>query len=375
MKLIPIYSTTTVLLSLALVAGTAIAGGAQSMPPEASAPPTLEPALAEPPQVAQAPQVVETPVVFATVGEHVITQDEYNAALNIAAGGKFYHGKPPEGALALLQREVADKLVVALLLQHEATHRGLHPDAAEIQKKLEAYDQRYASSEQWKTNRAQLLPPVQARFEQESLVSQLEKTIRSGIEPSEMDIKAYYAAHLPKFTEPEQMRVSVILLKVDPSSPAATWLKADEQAQAIARQARAGEDFAALARQHSVDESAQQGGDMGYLHSGMLTDSAELALAKMKTGEISDAVRLLEGFAVFRLSDRKPAKLHEFDAVKVRAQELAQQKQSDEAWTALIADLKIRNPAKIDPSRFLPLPEPATTPATPATPASHGGHG
>ena len=220
---------------------------------------------------------------------------------------------------------------------------------------MQSYEQRYAGSEQWKKNRAQLLPPLQLRLEQENLLSQLEKTVRNNVKPNDKQVRAYYATNQAQFTEPEQLRVSVILLKVDPSAPTASWTKADEQVQAIAKRARAGEDFAALARQHSADGSAQQGGDMGYLHGGMLPDGTQALLAKLKTGEISDSLRLLEGFAVFRLTDRKPAKLHEFEAVKVRAQELTQRELGNSAWTAFVADLKTKTPVQIDQSRFLPL--------------------
>ena len=322
MRLLPNYFSRSVLLLLALLAATAAA--AQS-------------------------------AVFAKVGDSVITQDEYNAAFDAAARSKFYHSKPPDGEIAVMQREVSDQLVAGILLLREAKSRGLLPDAAEIQKKVQAYEQRYAGSEQWKNIRAQALPPLVARLEQDSLLSQLEKTVRTSVKPNEQEVKAYYAAHQVKFTEPEQLRVSLVLLKVDPSSPAATWMKADEQAQAIAKRARAGEDFTALARQYSADESAQQGGDMGYLHGGMLPEGTQEVLAKLKPGEVSDSLRLLQGHAVFRLTDRKAARLHEFEAIKVRAQELAQREQSDAAWTAFVADLKTKTPAQIDPSRFLPL--------------------
>ncbi len=293
--------------------------------------------------------------VFATVGDSVVTHEEYGAAFSAAGRGKFYHGKPPDGEIAVLQREVSDQLVARILLVREAKKRGLRPDDAEIQKTLQSYEKRYAGSEQWKKNKATMLPPLVARLGQDSVLSQLEKTVRTGVKPSEKEVKAYYAAHKEKFTEPEQLRVSVILLKVDPSSPTATWTKAAAEAQAIAKRVRAGENFEALARKHSADESAQQGGDMGYLHKGMLPEDTQVVLAKMKPGETSDALRLLQGQAVFRLTARKPAKAHEFDEVKERAGELAQREQSDRAWAALVAELKTKTPVKVDQSQFLPL--------------------
>lgn len=317
---------------------------------------------ANPPQSTAA---AAQPAVFATVGESVITQDEYNAAFNTATRAKFYHGKPPDSEIAVLQREVGDKLVARILLEREAKRRGIRADDAEIQKIVQTYDKRYAGSEQWKQNKAKLLPPLLLRLEQDNQLSQLEQIVRTSVKPSQSQVKAYYAAHQDKFTEPEQLRVSVILLKVDPSAPSATWKKTEELAQAIAKRARGGEDFAALARQHSADESAKQGGDMGYLHIGMLPDGTQAALAKLKAGEITDSLRLLQGQAIFLLSDRKIAKLHDFERVKVRAQELAQREQGERAWTAFVADLKAKTPAKIDQSRYLPLAEKSKQPNTP----------
>lgn len=335
MTFIPNYLFKAVLLSLVFLVDANVLAASPAQPVAATA-------------VAQA-------AIFAKVGDTVITQDEYNAAFSAASRAKFYHGKPPDSELALLQREVGDQMIKRIVLLREAKQRGLRPDAVEIQKTVQTYDQRYAGSEQWKKNRAQLLPPLQAKLEQEDLLSQLEKSVRSSIKVSDKQVKAYYAANQAKFTEPEQMRVSVILLKVDPSATSATWKKSEEQAQSLAKRVRGGEDFAALARQYSGDGSAPQGGDMGYLHSGMLPEGTQESLAKLKTGEISDALRLLEGFAVFKLTDRKAAIMHGFDVVKVRAQELAQREQSDATWAAFVTDLKAKTPIQIDQSRFLPL--------------------
>lgn len=292
---------------------------------------------------------------FAKVGGQVITQDEYTAAFDAAARAKFYHGKPPEAELAALQREVGNQMVTRILLINEIKRKGLKPNAAEIDKQIQSYEKRYAGSDQWKKNKDKMLPPLVARLEQDDMLAQIEKTVRTDAKINEEQAKAYFAAHPEKFTEPEQLRISVILIKVDPSAPSANWAKADESAQALAKRARAGEDFGALARQFSADDSARQDGDMGYLHSGMLPDGTQDALAKLKAGEISNSIRLLEGFAVFKLTDRKVAKKHGYSEVSVRARELAQREQGDAAWAAFIANLRAKTPVHLDESRYLPL--------------------
>ena len=187
-------------------------------------------------------------------------------------------------------------------------------------------------------------------------LSQLEKSTRASVKADSKDAKAYFLKHPEKFTEPEKLRVSAILLKVDPSSPKEAWIKVDEEVQGLVKRLRGGADFAELARKHSADPSAKQGGDMGYLHEGMLPEGTQEVLSKLKPGETTDTLRLLEGIAVFRMTDRKPAQAHPFDEVKVRAQELAQRDQSEAAWNGFVADLKKKTPpAQIDQSGFLPL--------------------
>ena len=94
---------------------------------------------------------------------------------------------------------------------------------------------------------------------------------------------------------------------------------------------------------------------LGQLDIGMLPDGTQQVLNAMKPGEISNPVQLLEGMAVFRLTDRKVAKLNSFEAVQGRAQDLLQRDQADQAWKKLIAELRKKTPAQVDQSRFLPL--------------------
>jgi parvulin-like peptidyl-prolyl isomerase len=295
------------------------------------------------------------PSIIARVGDSTITQEAFDAAFAAQTRAKFYHGKPPDAEIAALQREVADKLVVRELLLREIERRGLQPDAAAIDQQIAGYDRQYAGSEAWKKNRASMLPALRARLQQDDLLGQIEKSVRDQAQPTEEQVKAYFAAHPEKFTEPAQLRVSVILLKVDPSANNATWQAAEEQARALAARAHTAEEFAALAREYSGDGSAAQGGDMGYLHSGMLPDGSQAALEKMQAGEISEPQRLLEGVALFRLADRKLAIVHTWDEVKVRAGQLAQRDQADALWEAFVQGLKARTTVQLDQSRFLPL--------------------
>ena len=302
--------------------------------------------------------VSSTSPVFARVGKIVITQRDFDNAYASASRDRFYHGKPPEAEVAALQREISDKLVTNALLLNEAKRIKLKPDAAVVKQNLETYDQRNSGSEQWQKIRDRALPLLTKRYQEENLLRQLEQRVRKVRPPNEKQLRAYYNAHPEKFTEPEQLRVSVILLSIDPGLP--IWDATRKKAEDIVKQLREGADFAEMAKLYSGDkETVDQGGDMGYMHGGMMSEMSQQVVDKLKPGEISDPVGLMEGIAIFKLTDRKEAKLNSFDAAKERAGELYLTEEGERAWKSLIAKLRKKTPVKVDESRFLPLPKPA----------------
>ncbi|MCR4298276.1 MAG: hypothetical protein NUV75_05925, partial [Gallionella sp.] len=85
-------------------------------------------------------------------------------------------------------------------------------------------------------------------------------------------------------------------------------------------------------------------------------DAAQEAVDKLKPGETSEPVRLLEGIIIIRPTDRKPPKLGDFEAVSERARDLWLKEESERAWKSLIAQLKKKTPIQVDESGYLPLP-------------------
>lgn len=302
---------------------------------------------------AAAAETAVQPPAFAVVDGVRLSAADYEQAVALAVRQKFYHRSPAEDVLAGLRREVADNLVDRVLLLKEAKRRGLKPDRARVGGALAAYEERYGSSPQWPKLKAEALPRLAARLEEDSLVEQLERAVRGVPLPEEKALRAYYMKHPDLFTEPEQVRLSVILLKVDPASPRAAWEKADAEGRDIVKKLKAGGDFAAIARARSNDaESAKAGGDMGYVHRGMLPEALHGEIDKLAPGKISPALRVLEGVAVFRLQDRKEQRLRGYDEVRPRAAELVRRERSDAAWSALTASLRRRAVIEIDRSRY-----------------------
>ena len=302
---------------------------------------------AKPPQATtpEAPVVAQVEPIFAKVNGTPITVREYRGLLAETMRGRFYHGAIPAGKEEELYKEVADLLIDRELLVVEAGKRGILPDPAKFEKTLADLDARYAARPDWKEKRDQLLPQIKANSDRQSMLEQIEKAVHNVPQPSRAEVRAYYDQHPDLFTEPEKLNLSVILLKVDPGATQEIWKLAHDEAQKIFGRIRDGADFAQQARLHSQHDSAANGGNMGYLHGGVLPEGLENKLIEYKVGVVNEPMTTLEGVMLSRVEDRIPAKSHEFATVETRAQNLLIRDRAEEAWkktiTQLRADAKI----------------------------------
>jgi len=128
--------------------------------------------------------------------------------------------------------------------------------------------------------------------------------VAAKIKVPRADVERYYNEHLGTYTTPEQVRASHILLKTDGKNDADVKAKAE----GILKEAKAGGDFAALAKKYSEDDSnAPQGGDLDYFARGRMVPEFDNAAFNLKPGEVSDLVKTQFGYHIIKVTDRKPA--------------------------------------------------------------------
>jgi len=144
------------------------------------------------------------------------------------------------------------------------------------------------------------------------LIEQADKTV------DEAYAKEYYLKNLPKFKEPEQVHIRMILFKADPSGGTKVWSAVFTKAKELIDKARAGEDFANLAGKYSEDEqTAKKGGDLGWQHRGSLMEELDLVSEKMKPGEVSEPINTLYGYVVIKLEGVKPEVQRKFEEINL----------------------------------------------------------
>jgi parvulin-like peptidyl-prolyl isomerase len=295
--------------------------------------------------------------VFAQIDDVEITRGEFEREVYTAARQTFYHGSPPsEEEFIVFRREVADKMIDRELLLIEARRRDLKPDQQSVDARIATYEARYGDTERWQTEGPQMVAALRAKFEEDSLLDALEADVMSVPAPDPDELRAFYAANPDMFTEPAQNRVRVILLGVAPSAEAPAWEAARVEARRILEQLDQGESFEELAHLHSSDSTADDGGDMGYMHAGMLSPVAEEAIAQLKIGEITEPIKVLEGIAIFQLTGRKQAELNEFSEVEERAGELWKRARGEQEWSELAAELRSDAQVNVDTEYLASIP-------------------
>ncbi|PWC31913.1 peptidyl-prolyl cis-trans isomerase [Azospirillum sp. TSO22-1] len=283
--------------------------------------------------------------VIAKVNAEPITLMELETVLSRSARASFYHGQVSPERLAELRQKVLGEIITERLVLAEARKRGIAPDEAAVEARIAAFEQQYKDSPQWPQIREQALPQLRAKMRENSLRARLEAQAREVPAPTEAQLKAFYDKNIPSFTEPQRTRVSAILLKVDPSAPRATWDAAKQEAERIRARLLKGESFADLAAMHSADPSSKNGGDMGYLHRGMLAGEVEESLDKLPVGELSEPILMLQGYGVFKMTERKAPQVRKLDEVRERAAELYRRNTGEKRWTEMTE--KLRREAKI----------------------------
>jgi len=116
-------------------------------------------------------------------------------------------------------------------------------------------------------------------------------------------VEQYYREHPKEFEEPRRVHAAHVLARVPETGGSEAEDKARARVADVIRRAKAGEDFAKLAKETSEDPgSAPKGGDLGWVRAGEMVPQFEQALFALKKGEVSpEPVRTPFGFHAIRV--------------------------------------------------------------------------
>jgi peptidyl-prolyl cis-trans isomerase D len=173
------------------------------------------------------------------------------------------------------------------------------------------------------------------------------EALRAKIVVSAADIERAYNSNIEQYSTPEQVRASHILLKTEGKDDAGVKARAEE----LLKQARAGADFAELAKKNSEDEaSAKNGGDLDYFGRGRMVPEFDQAAFSLEPGKISDLVKTQYGYHIIKVVDKKPATTRTLSEVRQQIQDQLsyERAQAQAGDLAQSLEKQVKGPSDLD---------------------------
>lgn len=258
-----------------------------------------------------------------------------------------------------LRRDLLQVRIERALIRQQAEKEGLKVEERELNQEMEKVKKHYRDEKQMEEAFAKMgmtLEDYRKWLEYQLLYQKLYNKVTGKVEVREDEIKKYYEENREsRYTEPEKARFRQIVIKFDTPRTVVgrSEAEAEKKAKGIIAQLRRGADFARLAKENSEDPNTASkgglftyGGDE-YVPRGVLGKDVEDAIYSLRPGQFTlKPVKTMGAFMIFRLEERKPARVKSFDEVRnqVRIELLNQKRQ--EKWQQYME--KVRKQARVE---------------------------
>jgi peptidyl-prolyl cis-trans isomerase C len=279
--------------------------------------------------------------VLATVDGATVTLSEFKAALEklksqLPKGDSL----DPEG-VKTLKMNLLNQLIEKKILMTEAKKLGITVSEAEINAQINKIMGEYPDSETFNSRMKEENVDVDSwkkEIEYQIMLDKLVKAVAgSDITVTPEEIQKYYNDHLDQYNSPTRVRALQIMLETR------------EQAQTILNEIKKGADFSELAKTYSISPDSEKGGDLGYFSEEEMPPSFAIVF-KMKPGELSDVVESEYGFHIFKVIDRREAKMLSLDEARPEIEEKLKRAKSEEKYGAWFEQIRKGKKIEINPS-------------------------
>lgn len=229
-----------------------------------------------------------------------------------------------------------ENIITQELIFQEAEANNVKVTDADVDAEIALIKKNFGTDEQFNAALAQ----YNMTLENLKSDTKINLTIRKVLEPktdvTAEEIQQFYDTNKAALGTPEQIQASHILVATK------------EEADAILAELKQGGDFAAIAKEKSIDPgSKDKGGDLGLFGKGKMVPEFETAAFALKINEISGVVQSEMGFHIIKKTAEQAAVVPTFEEKKeeIKNQLVATEaNELSEAWmTEIRAKAKITN--------------------------------
>lgn len=257
--------------------------------------------------------------VIVVVNGETITQAELDAAsastiekLRTEFKGEELAREAEAGKKEVLNRMIEDKLIL-----NEAKKRNVEAADSEIEDRLNEVKSNFDSNEKFDEilqEEGVALNDLKQRYADQIRVAKLlEIEVRRKVIVNPTESFEYYNLRKEEFVEPEQARLKNILIRPEGDLT-------DEDARLLSEKIlgflKAGENFDELALKYSKGPNPDRGGDLGFVKRGQMLEAIEDVVFNLEGGQISEVIKTQLGYHIFKVEEKKPERMKEFNEVK-----------------------------------------------------------
>ncbi len=288
--------------------------------------------------------------VVARVNDQIISRsDVERSEQGLQQEGTQANASPAE--VATRQQNMLRDMIDQQLLLSRAKQLGLNVDADVIrqldeirkQNKMATMEDLAAAARQQGVS----FEDFKAKVRDQLLTQQVVRDeVGRRLQMTHADEQKYYDAHRKDFDQPEQVRLSEILIPAVENATADELAAAKTKADDVEAKIKQGDNFADLAKKFSGGPSAAQGGELGLFKRGALAKVLEDQTFDLAVGQTTAPIRTRQGFVILKVTEHQQAGPAPLSAVEPRVQEAMYMQAMQPALRTYLT--KLREEAYID---------------------------
>jgi peptidyl-prolyl cis-trans isomerase SurA len=249
------------------------------------------------------------------------------------------------------QRNLLRDMIDQQLLLSRAKEMGLNADAEVIRRLDDIRKQNHLDSmedlEKVARQQGVSFEDFRANIKNGILTQQVVRDeVGRHLQATQGQEQAYYNAHKNEFMQPEQVRLSEILVPTPADASDAVVAQAQAKADDIAAKLKAGAKFDETAKTYSGGPTASQGGDLGLFKRGALAKVLEDQTFSLPAGGFTAPIRTRQGFVILKVTERQDAGVPPLKDIEPQIQEAMYMQAMQPALRAYLT--KLREEAYID---------------------------
>ena len=276
--------------------------------------------------------------VVAKVNGQILTLSEFQSRQIAAAQGARVDPATVGAFLRQNNARILQEAIDEILILQRAEDAGLRMRPEYVDEVIENIkkENKIASDEQMQDALARegiTLEELRRNIERSMTVRMvIQRDVEPKVAISEAELQAEYdKVKAAEFTKPPTVSLQEILI---PEAVGAA------RAGEIVEQARAGEDFAALARANSSAPSRAHGGDLGQLTQGELNPDFEKVAFALAVGSVSDPIPVEGGYRILRVTAKTSGSTVPFETAKNPLRERLMYARFDKEREAYMQELR-----------------------------------